>query len=45
MSKSFALRQAVAVNEVDTLIRFYAADFSPVSGLSGFSITASTRCH
>jgi hypothetical protein len=35
----------VAVNEVDTLIRFYAADFSPVSGLSGFSITASTRCH
>ncbi|KAB7490290.1 hypothetical protein DN614_21390 [Klebsiella michiganensis] len=45
-----ALRQrgsltAVAVNEVDTLIRFYAAVFNPVSGLSGFSITTPTRCH
>ncbi|MEQ9870508.1 RAQPRD family integrative conjugative element protein [Pectobacterium odoriferum] len=37
--------QSVAVNEVDTLIRFYAAVFSPVSGFSGFNITTSTRSH
>jgi hypothetical protein len=36
---------SVAVNEVDTLICFYAAVFSPVSGLSGFSITTANSCH
>jgi len=35
----------VTFNEVDTFIRFKAADFSPDSGLSGFNITTSTRCH